>query len=681
MINNKQSFLICLILTLLTLAVYLQVKNFDFVNYDDNTYVYENSNIHNGLSVESVKWAFTTGYANFWHPLTWLSHILDWQLYGSNPAGHHLTNLLFHILNTLLLFIVFKKLTNEIWQSVFAAALFAVHPLHVESVAWISERKDLLSTFLAILTLLAYLRYVKHKGFLNYIFSLSIFVFGLMAKPMLVTLPFVFLLLDYWPLCRIKKFEWKISKYLLFEKIPFIILSIFFSFIAFYMQQRGGAIPAESAIPLKFRVLNAFISYSTYIKKMFWPSRLAVFYPHPGQKVSMLYAVISAVILLAITLFVFRFAKKHRYLVTGWFWYIGTLLPVIGLIQVGNHAMADRYSYIPLIGLFIIIAWGADELMFKLPYKKISSAFISLLIISALSVCSYFQIGRWSDSLNLFSHALDVTNNNYVAHTNMGMALYELKRMDEAEFHYAQASLIEPDSHLAHIRLASILYQAGKLNESACEYETALRIKPNNPKVLNELGIIFGRQAKLEDSKRYFKNAIQIDPNFMEAYINIAAVLMIQNKIDEAAEYLNELLKLNSSSARAYFYLGQIFLQKNNSERAIEHFIMAFNYEPNNLEYMNTMAWHLAVNRTNKNYNPDKALALALKVNELTNYVKPEFLDTLAAAYAATGDFSKAVEIEQNALKLCVHTSQEKLKKEIEERMVKYRKKQNYIEK
>jgi hypothetical protein len=438
-LKEYQSICICLVLALTTITVFWQVCTYDFVDYDDSVYIYENPNIQAGITLKTIKWAFTTSYYANWYPLTWLSHMLDWKLFGPKAGGHHLTNLIFHIANTLLLFIVLKQMTQKLWQSAFVAALFALHPLHVESVAWVVERKDVLSTFFWMLTMWAYLRYVKHPGVARYLLALLSFALGLMSKPMLVTLPFVLLLLDYWPLARIPSGQAlnrfgsrRIFYYLIREKIPFFVLSAILSVVTFIAQRGSGTVATLVQIPLKIRIYNALVSYMEYIEKMIWPSRLAMFYPHPGKNILILHIVISAVLLSAVTICVIRYAKSHRYLVTGWFWYIGTLVPVIGIVQVGMQALADRYTYIPLTGLFIIIAWGVPDLLAKWRYKKIAITLLSLLIILAISICTHFQLRHWQNSLNLFQHAVDVIGSNDKAHIHIANFLYMQNRFDEA---------------------------------------------------------------------------------------------------------------------------------------------------------------------------------------------------------------------------------------------------------
>ncbi|MHC4194038.1 MAG: glycosyltransferase family 39 protein [Planctomycetota bacterium] len=369
--NKSWVPLIYLTLVLATLAVYWQVHNYGFVNYDDPAYVSENQNIKSGITWDSIKWALTAGYAANWHPLTWLSHMLDWQLFGTDAGGHHLTNLFLHIANSLLLFTVLKRMTSALWPSAFVAALFALHPLHVESVAWITERKDVLSTFFWMLTVAAYLRYVERPSLGRYLLTLSLFALGLMAKPMLVTLPFVLLLLDHWPLGRFQLAQavedsdgqrlklvsvssrWKMSYRLVLEKVPFFALSAISSVVTFIVQRSAGAVTPVEKLPSHIRVINALTSYLVYIQKMIWPSRLAMFYPYPDKTRLMWQAIAFAPFFVFFSVAAIFLMHRRKYLFTGWLWYLGTLVPVIGLIQVGSQACADRYTYVPLIGLFV----------------------------------------------------------------------------------------------------------------------------------------------------------------------------------------------------------------------------------------------------------------------------------------------------------------------------------------
>jgi tetratricopeptide (TPR) repeat protein len=566
-ITNYRSFWVCLALTLITTAVFHQVCTYDFTNYDDSKYIYENSNIQSGITLKAIKWAFTSGYASNWHPLTWLSHMLDWQLFGPKPWGHHLTNLIFHIANTLLLFIVLKQMTHRLWPSAFVAALFALHPLHVESVAWVAERKDVLSTFFWMLTMWAYVRFVSRPKIASYLLVLLFFALGLMSKPMLVTLPFVLLLLDYWPLDRFSSKRGKAGSkyslpYLLIEKAPLFVMTLVSCIVTFVLQRKGGSM---MPFTLKLRISNALVSYVEYIGKMMWPSRLAVFYPHPDKNIAILHVVISAVLLLAVTILILRFSKSRRYLVTGWFWYLGTLVPVIGFVQVGLQAMADRYTYIPLIGLFIIIAWGAPDLLAKWRYRESILALSPLLIILVMSICTHFQLRYWKNSITLFQHALDVTKNNYIAHHLIGSALRKQGRLDETIYHYKKtielnprdsdvyldigavltaqgkfdeaisiynkALQITPDLIELHINLGVALLESGKLEEAVKEFEKVLRVQPHNAFVHNNLGVAFLRQRKFDEAIEHFRQTIQIDPNNTTARDNLNLALSKKQKL------------------------------------------------------------------------------------------------------------------------------------------------------
>ena len=411
-IIKHRDILVCLFLVMATLAVYWQVQNYDFVNFDDNDYVYDNRHVQDGLTLKSIIWAFTNIHASNWHPVTWLSHMMDYQLYGMNPGRHHLTNLLFHIANTLLLFLVFRKMTDSLWQSGFVAALFALHPLHVESVAWVSERKDVLSTFFWMLTMWSYIWYVEHPAVKRYILVVLFFALGLMSKPMLVTLPFVLLLLDFYPLNRFQSQQPKgsanaqqrsIALRLILEKIPLFVLVAMSSAMTFYAQKHGKTVASLEVIPLKSRVANALVSYVSYIIKTIYPSKLAVLYPHPG--ILPWWQIAGACLLLVtISFLAIRVVKQSPYFVVGWLWYLGTLVPVIGLVQVGIQSMADRYTYVPLIGIFIIIVWGIPELVAQWRYRKICLATLATVVLTILMAMTWKKVGYWKSSITLFEH-------------------------------------------------------------------------------------------------------------------------------------------------------------------------------------------------------------------------------------------------------------------------------------
>jgi len=533
---------ISLFLLVAVLAVFWPLQDHGFVNFDDGTYICNNSQVRNGLTWHGLVWAVTTTHANFWHPLTWLSHMLDCELYGLNPAGHHLTNLLVHMANALLLFLVFQRMTHAIWKSAFVAALFALHPLHVESVAWASERKDVLSTLFWILTMGAYVSYVKAPSAKRYLLVLVCFVLGLMAKPMLVTLPFVLLLLDYWPLSRCRwpfkplahaqrpeienfnhvKVQGKGVTHLLLEKGPLLVLAVAFSLVAFLAQEHGGATKSFASFPMNIRVANALLSYVGYMGKMLWPENLAVFYPHPGITVTMWQAALAGLFLVGLSVLTIRLAKGQPYLLVGWLWYLGTLVPVIGLIQVGDHAMADRYTYVPLIGLFIVMAWGVPDILARWPYRRAALATLTAGLLAAIMICSRLQVRYWQDSITLFQHTLCVDPDNPTAHTNLGVAFAGQGEVEKAIWHYAEALRIEPNYLEARINLGGALAGQGKLEEAIAHYLEALRIKPDFADAHYNLGNALSRRGRLADAIAHYSEAVRIKPDDAEAHNNLS---------------------------------------------------------------------------------------------------------------------------------------------------------------
>lgn len=535
--NKYFIFLIYLALALTTLAVFWQLRSYDFVNYDDPAYVTGNRYVKAGLTRDGLIWAFTTGYRSNWHPLTWLSLMLDCQLSESSPGFHHMTNLFLHITSTLLLFGFLNRITGALWRSVFVAAAFALHPLHVESVAWISQRKDVLSTVFWFLTMIAYLHYVRRPGLGRYLLTLLAFALGLMAKPMLVTVPFVLLLLDYWPLERFHltlppdsadenlhhipdaRSKLVVLYRLVREKVPFFALSAASGIVTFLVQRSGGAVVTITSFPLNSRIANALFSYLRYIGKMFWPQRLAVFYPHTPDAASITsQAIAAALLLLAVSICVIRFARRHKYLPMGWFWFLGTLVPVIGLLQVGEQSIADRYTYVPLTGLFIIIAWGLPELLARWRYQKVTLAASMLAVLLALAICTRFQLRHWRSSITLFEHTLDVTTeDNYVAHFALAGALYEQGKIPQSLAHSAQVLRIKPNHTLAHYGHALSLLRLGEYSEASTHFERAIRISRGFADAHYQLGALLHRQGKTDRAIVEYRRTLQIDPNHSDA--------------------------------------------------------------------------------------------------------------------------------------------------------------------
>ena len=560
--RRHSALAIILFLTITVFAIFWQVRNHEFVILDDGKYITENSHVLDGLTWEGIVWALTTTHANFWHPLTWISHMLDCELYGLDPAGHHLTNLLIHVANTLLLFLVLERMSKALWPSAFVAAMFALHPLHVESVAWAAERKDVLSTFFYVLTIGCYVRYVEHPGINRYLLVLLTFALGLMAKPMIVTLPFVLLLLDYWPLNRFQfvqnsgnrcaqaqksvHFNNQRTSFfrLVLEKFPLFVLAAVSCVVAYFAQEQGGALKALNLFPIEVRIVNALFSYASYIGKTIWPQHLAVFYPHPGM-LSMWQIAGAVLLLVCISLLVIRAAHRTPYLAVGWLWYIGTLVPVIGLVQVGDHAMADRYTYVPIIGLFIMIAWGGCDIAKRWRYRKTVLVISSGTLICASMISTSFQIRHWQNSTTLFEHTLDVTADNSMAHTNLGVVLAGQGKLDEAVFHYIQALRIKPDHLEARINMGVALASQGKLDEAVAHYSRALQIKPDFAGAHYNLGNILLEQGKTEEAIKHFREALRINPNDSEVHNNLGIVLAKQGKKEGAIKHFREALRIN----------------------------------------------------------------------------------------------------------------------------------------
>ena len=555
------NLLICLLLIISTFAVYIQVLNNEFVDYDDDLYITDNRHVQAELTSESITWAFTSTFANFWHPLTWLSYILDFQLYGLNPKGYHLTNLLFHIANTLLLFVVLKRVTNAVWCSAFVAVLFALHPLHVESVAWASERKDDLSTFFWMLTLWFYASYSEKPTLQKYFMMLLAFVLGLMAKPMLVVLPFTLLLLDYWPLGnfqfkksmdadKLKTYRFMSAGYrrshplwLIWEKAPFFILSAVSCIVTFLIQQKAGVMISLESLSLKMRISNALVAYVTYIGKMIWPSHLAVLFPRPGTLA--IWQVVSAgLLLISIFVLVVRAARQFPYLAVGWMWYLGTLVPVIGLVQIGSHSMADRYTYVSLIGLFIIIAWGISDLSTKWRYRKPVLTILTGILLSFLMINTWFQVRIWRNSQSLFEHAINVTDNNYVIYNGLGVVLAKQGKFEEAISRYRESLRINPNFSDAHYNLGITLFKLGKTDKSIYYLREAQRIKPYHADAHSNLGNALAKQGKFDEAVEHFIKALRIKPHDATAHYNLGLALDIQGKVNEAIAHYSEALRL-----------------------------------------------------------------------------------------------------------------------------------------
>ncbi len=570
----RRETLICLFLVAAILVVYWQVMDHEFIVYDDNVYVTDNPYVKEGLTGGSASWALTTTKGGNWHPLTWLSHMLDCQLYGLNPWGHHLTSVIFHIANTILLFLCLRWMTAAVWRSALVAALFALHPLHVESVAWVAERKDVLSTFFWMLTTLAYINYAKRPKNKRYLFVFVFFSLGLMAKPMLVTLPFVLLLLDYWPLNRLQFPAQCVSaedragspvassqqlplRKLIMEKVPLLVMSGVSCAITVWAQQQAGALSGLKAVPYRWRMTNGLVSYVSYIGKMIWPQGLAVFYPHPVNSLPIWESALAGFFLVIVSAVVVRLAIRYQYGFVGWLWYLGTLVPVIGLVQVGEQAIADRYTYVPLIGLFIVIAWWGADIGKGSRHRLVLVNILAMIFVLGLTVCSRQQVRYWKNSIDLFENTLEVTADNYVAHFTLGNALALRGNLVEAITHYEEALRIRPNYAEAHHNLGNALALRGNLVEAITHYKEALRINPNYAEAHRNLGVGLDQQGNHEEAMYHYAEALRINPEDSQSHNNLGVALAEQGRLDEAIAHFAEAVRINPNFAEAQRNLEQ----------------------------------------------------------------------------------------------------------------------------
>jgi protein O-mannosyl-transferase len=540
------SIVICVALIAAISIVYIQVIGFSFINLDDPGYVSRNDIVKQGITIEGIRWAVSTFHKANWHPVTWISHMLDVQVFGMNPGMHHLMNVIFHVLNTLMLFFVLKGMTGTLWRSAAVAALFALHPLHVESVAWISERKDVLSAFFWLLTLAGYFWYAQHCTFRRYSVVFLTFILGLLSKPMLVTLPFVLVLLDFWPLRRWEPFQsgnigndngketlrarYKQQKLLILvaEKIPLIVLALVSSVVTFYAQKSGGAVSSVDSIAIGTRLANAITSYAAYLYKMVWPYNLAVLYPYAGN-FNFITVTLYAFLLILITTFVLFAIKRKPYLVVGWLWYLGTLFPVIGIVQVGSQSMADRYTYIPLIGVFVMIVWGIVDFLDRQRYGK-TILWAATLIFPLFIWISWVQVGFWKNSEILFIHTLDVTRNNYIIQYNLGITLSEKGDVEGAIREYQESLQIKPDFIEALNNLGTILLLKGFPDIAIGYYLESLKVNPHQTDTYNDLGAAYLRKGNIHRAIECFQEAIRENQGNADAIKNLSIARTAQKK-------------------------------------------------------------------------------------------------------------------------------------------------------
>ncbi|MGD9132237.1 MAG: tetratricopeptide repeat protein [Desulfobacterales bacterium] len=583
-----RKFIVCLLLVLAILAIYGKVRHYEFINFDDDIYVTANSFVVQGVNPEGLRWSFnyTLKDGNYWQPLTWLSHMLDVTLYGMDAGRHHLSNVFFHIASTVLLFLAFNRMTGALWRSAFVAALFALHPINVESVAWVAGRKNVLSTFFWMLTLLFYAGYHQRHGVLRYLAVIFAFGLGLLAKPMLVTLPFVLLLLDYWPLKRIVfkragRFPAVGVLRLILEKLPLFILSALSVYLSAASVKGMGNVISLENMPMKLRFANALVAYVKYIGKLIWPYHLAVYYPLP-ERIPIWQPLTAFAMMFFISILVFRTLNRKPYLAVGWLWYLGTLIPVIGLVQVGMWpAMADRWAYVPTIGLFIILAWGFSEIACRWRYQRIVLAGLSVSALTALLILSYLQISHWRNSVSLFEHGIKVTGGTWKVHNNLANALNARGRSSEAIGHYKHAlELDPPEPEGVHYNLAIALTSMGRLQEAIEQYYEAIHINPDYADAHVNLGAALARLGKTAEASRHYFAALRVDPNFAQANYNLGNLLLAQGETDAAISRYSKAVHINPLFAEAYNGLGLAFMQTGKLEQAVFCFREAAKLNP-----------------------------------------------------------------------------------------------------
>jgi tetratricopeptide (TPR) repeat protein len=726
----------CLIyggLALVTLAVYLPALHHGFVEYDDQQYVTENPRVQAGLTWTGLVWAFGF-HAGNWHPLAWLSHMLDCQFYGSGAGGHHLTNVLLHVASTLLLFSVLNRMTNRMWRSAAVAALFAWHPLHVESVAWVAERKDVLCAFFWMLTLWLYVRYAAQPSPARFLFTLGAFVLCLMAKPMGVTLPFVLMLLDYWPLNRVSEFASRLPetaplrfaqktwRQLALEKVPFLALSAIACVLTLCAQEL--AIVSTAGLPVSQRAAHVLAAYNHYLVAMVVPRHLAVYYPYQIH-LPTLAIVCAGTVLGLTTLLAIKNLKRRPYVMVGWLWYLGTLVPVIGLVQVGDQAWADRYTYLPLIGMFVLMVWFAFESIKSRALLQSASVMVAVVLITMTSM----QLDYWKNTRTLFEHTAKVTPDNYMAvtilgsllakegklveameyyqtalryqpafpeahfflgnaldeqgkldeaiaeyqkalwfrptqeqtHIFMGIALAKQKKYDEAIAHYTAALKLNPDSAVAQNNLARILHTQGRLDAAVEHYHAALAIDPNLALAHNNFGILLLQKGNLTEGAAQLREAMRLNPTNSETRLNLAFALNQQQQWPEAAELLSKIVRGNSPDAKAHYEFALALVHLKRPREAMSQYAATLLIQPDYPDALDGLAWILSTDANPAFLNGAEAVKMAWRACELTGWQDPLKLKTLAAAYAETGRFAEAINTVQTAKGLAMKTNRQEL--------------------
>jgi tetratricopeptide (TPR) repeat protein len=654
------------------------------VNFDDNTYVLDNPKVVNGLTRSGIIWAFTHFHSGNWHPLTSLSHMLDCQLYRLNAGGHHLTSVLLHAVVAILLFIVLQEMTGAIWRSVFVAAVFAIHPLRVESVAWISERKDILCGLFFMLMLAAYVKHARSPSLGRYLVVVLLYAFGLMCKPMLVSVPLVLLLIDYWPLRRFT--DPSSTRRLWIEKLPLIGLATMSCFVTFFAQRLTVA--STDQIPLAWRVGNAAVACMIYIVQMVWPLHLAPFYPHPAdnqlapgvtEQLPAWQIVLAIVAIIGISTVAVVRRREWPYVFTGWFWYLAMLGPVIGIVQVGLQAHADRYTYLPQIGLYILVSWSAADLVARRRAGRLILTAAAAILLMSLTWIARAQVRYWHDSEALWKHSLAVTEDNDFPHLGLGDVYSARGELDKAIAEFRLALALRPNSPYAHNGIGFVLTKMGRLDEAVDHFNTAIRILPILPTAHYNLGNALMKKGQTSDAIKEFERQLALQPDHAPARCNLATELLNQGQVNQAIAQYERTIELRPDYAEAYYNLGNCYLQQGSPEKAVkqyEHALQlsprliearnnlatilcqqgeidrgiseleeAIRIQPDNIDALNNLTWVLAMPRGDGSENGARALPLAQRLRELTGSKNPKALRTVAAAYAANGKFAEALEV------------------------------------
>ncbi len=695
-VQHWQAPAICLVLAVITFAVFGQTLTHQFVDFDDSAYVYENPVVTRGLTRQGILWAFSGLHAYNWHPLTWLSHELDCQLYGLNPAGHHLTNVILHTATVIALFLVLRQMTRALWRSAFVAAVFAIHPLRVESVAWVAERKDVLSGLFFMLTIGAYVRYARRPGSAGrYGLVLLLFALGLMCKPMLVTLPVLLLLLDYWPLQRVESL-----RRLVVEKLPLLALSAAACVTTLLAQNEAMQSIESFSLPLRFA--NALAACMVYLLQMLWPAGLAVFYPYPRHGLPPWEVALAATLLAGLSALAVWQRRKQPWLLTGWLWYLAMLLPVVGIIQVGNQAHADRYTYLPQIGIYLALTWLVAEWR----ASRVSLGALMTGVLALLMVCSCKQTAYWKNSESLWTRTLACTSGNDMAHygmgnvflqkekwddaitqfqqalqirpdyaeacNNLGLALFKEGRAGEAISQYKNALRLQPGYADASYNLGNAFLQKGRLDEAISCYQNALQIQPGNAQVHGNLGVALFQKGNTNDAITHFQIAVQIGPDDAEARFNLGNALRQTGSVDKAITCYRNALQIQPGYAAASFNLGIALLEKGRMDEAAAQLQSALQLQPDNPQIQNSLAWLLATCPQPSLRNGAKALQLAQRANDLAGGKNPVFLRTLAAACAEAGRFDDAKRSAQKAIDLVQAAGRQDMAKELNSDLKRY---------